>query len=491
MAIKNSVLLEKVWLEAGNEFQQRIPNPTISGMAATMDALFQPYNASMYNQFSELLNGVANTYIERKVFDNPLRNLKKPAALFGNTERHVAAKYMQAHSYKYDDETLLKLEKPEYREWFYSRNYNTRYEFSWSRTEMARAFAEDGYGFNDLLAATLDAQRSSDQVDEMNTMIQLFAEADNRIDGGLFRETLSAAPTTKAAAQELLVKIRAIAGKMKFPSTYYNHIDVPVFETPETLVLWVTPETDAYIDVMALAELFNVERAEVQFKKIIIPEFPIANVYAALTSEDFIFWRDMEFGIYDFWNPSTLTTKFYLQHIAMCGINPAANCVLFTTDAATNIPTYTQNITGMNIVSSGAIAIGGKTKIGVELVGTITDENNNVVSDTRLTVQPNAATYEIVSAVAQDDTPIQLNSATRFYDDGTLQLQKTGIEAGATITIRATSAYINPSGTTTEYTSTANLTVEPYDAPKNKECEVEEKPYIVYDDSTEETPATI
>ena len=110
MAVLNSTILERAWLSGSNDYQQRIPDPAISSYADHVAALFDPMNHDLFNQFSGLLNGLMGTYVESKLFENPLAVLKKPAAQWGNTERRVAVKYLQAHSYKVDDETLLKLE---------------------------------------------------------------------------------------------------------------------------------------------------------------------------------------------------------------------------------------------------------------------------------------------------------------------------------------------------------------------------------------------
>ena len=47
MAVKNSTIIEKAWLEGTNDFQQRIPNPSIAGYDATVQALFEPYNQAL------------------------------------------------------------------------------------------------------------------------------------------------------------------------------------------------------------------------------------------------------------------------------------------------------------------------------------------------------------------------------------------------------------------------------------------------------------
>lgn len=475
MAVHNSTILQKAWIEGSNDFQQRIPNPDISGYAASVRALFDPYNGDLLNGFSNLLVGFMGNYVESKLFENPLRELKKPASEFGSTERHVAVKYMKAHSCKLDDETLLKLESPEFREWFYSVNQHRRYEFSWSRYELNRVMSEgSGYGLDNLLSATLDQQRSSDNYDEMQVMINTFAMADKYYT--LYRHNITAAPTTKELGQELLVKIRADAGMMQFPSMRYNQIDVPVFESPRTLVLWVTPDTSAYLDVMALAELFHVERAEVNFRKIIIPEFPIPNVYAALTSEDFIYARDVWYGIEPpFYNPSTRTYKYYLFHDQMIGMNPAANCILYTTDEGTGIPVIKMTTTGMSFTpTSGNVPLGGTLKLNLTLDGSVTPEGTPVA------VEPDAATYTV--AASNSNGAVALNSRTRVTSDGVLHVQKgDNLAVGDTITVTARTAYVNPSSNTeANYTATFTATVTAAEVETAKESFVETNSNLVY-----------
>ena len=444
-----------------NDFQQRIPNPFITNYSETIERLFAIQNGDLLNEFTGLLNMINGTYVESKRFENPLRALMKPANQWGNSERHVAVRYLKAHTGRCDDETLLKLELPEYREWFYSVQEPRRYDFSWPQQELQRAFAAEGTGYEDLLAATFDQAYSSDAYDEMQIMIQCFAEADKRLGNGLFRYNLSAAPTTESTAKELLVGVRATAGRMRFPSMLYNHIDIPVFENPETLVFWVTPEVDAVIDVQALAVLFNVDYAEVRYRKIIIPEFPIPNVYAALTSEDFIYARDVNYGMEPpFYNPGTRTYKYYLWHQELIGVNPVANCVLFTTEAATNIPTVTVTPSGLAFSpNSGTVAPGGTLQTHLVLSGSVSNDSDGLIG-----VEPNAGIYTVECKRYNSDTSaydaVQLNSRTFVDEYGVLHVQKTGLEADDIITITAKSCYINPSGSTNSYTATFTATIE-------------------------------
>ena len=453
MAVLNSTILERAWLSGSNDFQQRIPNPAVNAYSNVVANLFAPMNNDLFNEFSGLLNGLNATYVDIKRFENPLRSLKKPAAAWGNSERHVAVKFLQAHAGKWDDETLLRVERPEFVEWFYSVAEPRRYEFSWSRQEMVRAFAQDGYGYEDLLSATITQMLSSADYDEMNIMIQMFAEADERM--GLFRYNISAAPTTEATGKELLTAIRAVAGRMQFPTTRYNHIDVPVHENMDTLVLWLTPEVRANLDVQTLSSVFNLDLANIQYRIITIPEFPIPNVYAALTSEDFIYYRDFMTGLEPpFYNPGNRTMKYYYWANAMIGVNPAANCVLFSTDSDTAVPTITMTPSALAFSpDTGTVSPGGTLQLNLAFTGTVTGDSEGLIG-----VEPDAATFT-VSAATSGGTAIALNSKTYVDNYGVLHVQKSGLSATDVITVTATAAYVNPSGSTSTYTDTFAATI--------------------------------
>lgn len=459
MSVLNSTILQKAWLEGSNDYQQRIPNPNVTDYASHVNALFDPMNNDLFNQFSGLLNGIIGTFVESKLFENPLRVLKKPmnGPVYGNTERHIAVQYLKAHATRFDSETLLKVERPEYREWFYSVSDPRRYEFSWSRFEIVRAFSADGYGFDELLTGTITQMLSSANYDEMNIMLQMFPEADTRL-GGLFRYGVNA-PTDKAKGQELLAGIRAVAGRMTFPSTYYNHLDIPVHETMTSegtsLVLFALPEVLANIDVYALADLFHLEKANINYRVIMVPDFGIPGVYAALAGEDFIYCRDVYVGMEPpFYNPENLTMKYYYQVAQMVGVNPAAQCCLFGDFESTTIPTIAVTPSGLAFSpDTGTVAPGGTLQTHLYLNGTVVTDASGVIG-----VEPDAGLYSL-TCVDSNSAPVDLNSKTYVDNFGVLHVQKSGLSAGNVITITASSAYINPSGSTTTYTDTFAATI--------------------------------
>lgn len=492
MAVLNSDILTRAWLNGSNMFQQRIPNPMINSYANVVQSLFAPYNNDMFNEFSQLLNGLNATYVDIKRWDSQFKQIKKGDALdWSNAERHVAIKYLQAHAGRFDDETLLKVERPEFVEWFYSVSEPRRYEFSWSKQQLAQVFASDGYGYDDLLAGTITQMLNSADVDEMNIMLQMFAEADTRM-GGIFRYHLDAVPDDEASAKALLKAVRATAGRMRVaPTMMYNHIPVPVVEDTSTLIFWCTPEVSASIDVDALAAAFNMDRANIQYRKIEVPEFPIPNVIAALTSEDFIYYRDYAPGTGlepPFYNPGNKTMKYYYWAQAMIGCNPAANAVIYTTDEATTIPTITVEPTGLSFTPDAVNVVAGKSvQLKLNLTGSVSGDDSGLIA-----VEPDAALFSVVATREGESgaVPVELNSRTYVDAYGQLHVQKSGINIGDIITVTARSVYVNPSGTTSTFTAQCNATVVAPEDGGAKECAVAKEPYIEYTDVTNEASAS-
>ena len=335
---------------------------------------------------------------------------------------------------------------------------------------------------------------SSASYDEMNAMLQVFAEADNRM-GGLYRYQLSAAPNDEATAKELLKGIRAVALKMQFPSMVYNHLPVPVHTDGSRLVLYVTPEIMASIDVDALSAVFQLPKAdpnEVLYRIIEVPEFPIPNVYAILADEDFIYWRDYMTGMEPpFYNPGNRTTKYYYYASAAVGCNPAAPVCMFTTEPGTSIPTIEVETAGLIFTpNTYEVGIGKSVKLNLDLIGSIAVGEDDY--DGKIGVEPDAAIYSVsaIRGTGANATAVPLNSRTYVDNAGVLHTQKTGLEIDDVITVTATSVYVNPSGQTPAYTATATVTIVESGETPEKECAVETDPYIAYVSETIEATAS-
>lgn len=463
MAVKNSTILHKIWLNATNDYQQRVPDPTQHDISQTMKALFSPMNGKLYNEFIYgFINLIGQQRIHSKQWDNRLRRFKQTSVMYGQTIQESAPKWIEAHAYDDASEDLLRMHRPEFEVWYHSMNRQDKYAISIVRPEIMRAF-RDEYGLNRLINSIMQVPINSDNYDEYRIMIQLLAEYEER--WGFFKESMPI-PTDEESAKALLKSIRAYAETLQFPSALYNASDVsvPTFANPNELVLFITPQVKASLDVDALAAVFNLDKADIPYTIIVIDEMPIPNAYALLTTDAFYVCQDVVYETTQFYDPSNLRENHYLHHWEILSVSPFVPAILFTTATGTSIPTVTQSVTGMSLTAAPTTVVPGETvQITPTLAGSITPETEGIE------VAPDAATYEVSAYTpgtpatettdATPDVPIQLNTRTYVDRLGVLHTQKSNLKAGDVITVKADATYTNPSGATSPYTASVNVTV--------------------------------
>ena len=394
MAVENHTILHDIWLKGTNDYQQRIPEPTQTNIAATMQALFDPMNKNYYNQFMDaLIMRIGDTFVHQQSFKNPLAVFKKSRMMYGSTLQEIIPKWIRAHSYVDDAEDVFKMARPDVAAWYHSQNRRDRYDITINRAELRTAFTES-QGLNRLVASIMDIPMNSDEYDEYRIMLQLIAEYDRH--WGFFKHALSAAPTDEATGKEFLYWLRAYAKKLQFPTTTYNNgaiTDIPIFVEPRELVILMTPETQAAIDVYTLASVFQLDKADIQQRIVIVDEFPIADddCVALLTTEDFFMCRDTEYETDSIYNPKTLSTNYFLHHWGIYSVSPFVPAIMFTVGGdSTTIDEVEQTVTGITITpDTQNVDAGDELELTIMLAGSL-DPN----TDPFVKVAPDAATYD-------------------------------------------------------------------------------------------------
>lgn len=439
MAVNNTTIMARAWLEGTNDFQQRIPRPTQSNMAQVAEELFSPLNGNCYNYFQDfLVNRIAYTIAHGRVFNNPLKVFKQNKIDYGSSIQNVAYKWLKAHAYEDDIETLLKMNRPEGVAWYVSQNRRDRYDVTITHDELRTAFLDE-YGLNNLAAKIVQLPSNSDEYDEFNIMKNLLAVYETNY--GFTKHKLTAAPTDEATGKEFLTAVMADSGMMQFPSTNYNAINVepiPTFVNMDELILIVTPQTNASIKVNTYAGLFNLSEAEVNARIVQVDYLPIPNAVAILTTREIFDVHDTLYEMKTFYNPQTLGTNYFLHHWGIYGLNPYVPAVLYTTNAATVDPTITENVTGLNITGAATATAGDVVPLTFQLTGSVTPNG------TPIELKPESVTANVTLTPGEDDTESALNSRTYLDSFGKLHIQRTGLKAGSTLTVNAVSTYVNP-----------------------------------------------
>lgn len=459
MAVDNATILDKVRLKGTDDYQQRIPSATQTGVANTMRYLFDPMNRQYLNDCVwSMVNRIGLTVMAQNTpFENPLSIFKKENLYWGSTVQEIAVKWIKAHGYKDDAEALLKMHRPEAAVWFYENNRRDQYPISWTDDELRQAFVDD-FGLNRFVAQIMETPRNSDNYDEMNIMLSLIRRYEQNL--GFYKVHLNAAPNDEASAKTLLKALRATAGRMRFPSTQYNALnvhDIPAYANPQQMVLLIEPEYLASLDVDALSAVFQLDKADVPYRVIQVPNLGIPGAVALLVSTDWYQARDTLYGTTQFYNPQTLSNTMYLNHWGIYGVSPFTPCALFTTDAGTSINVVTQTVTGLGLTSTAdSVAPGDVVQLVPKLTATVEP------TGTPIEVAPNTATYNVTALhpTTTSTNPIKLNVNTFVDNEARLHVQRDNLKNGDIIDVEALATYINPNGTTETYTNSIRFNVK-------------------------------
>ena len=446
----NTSIINSYLLSATSDFQQRIPDPTQSSLSRVAHAMFDPMNNDIYEDFTGTLLRVIGEQISRtNRWYDPLRVFKQSSMRYGRTIEEIATKWVNAHAYQVEPSEILKVFRPESLVAYHSEDSRLKYPLTIQRDLLESAFYDE-YGISNYLTSVFNAAYNAAEYDEYNIIKQRIADHAYSTDLGFYQVHFNAVPSDEATAKGFLTSLRAYAGKLRFPSTLYNAqgvAGVPTFAAPEDLVLLITPEVQAVLDVQALAAMFNIDRGDIPYRIIQIDSFPVDGAFALLCSRDFFIARDTLNQVREWEDPDTLNLQWRLHKWGIFSTSPFAPAILFTTGTATTPATLTQTTSGLSVTGPSWALPGDDVQLTVELQGSLAT-NPAGLSTAGYGVRPNSARFELLAATYELDPdtsepttmldPIALDSKTYIDDDAVLHVSpKMGAGPGVFIRVRA------------------------------------------------------
>ena len=309
----NSEILNTIRANASMEYQSRVPEAL--GIGGNVSQVFTQY-PSMKNEFlNALTNKIARTLFYSKVFENPLKALHKGMLPYGYSLEQIFVEMAEGKGFweHWDNsgdavKDLVGMKKPSIKLLYIERNFALKYKATISDQQLRTAFQEQG-GLSRLVEQVVSSIYSKAYFDEFNMMKEILsAHAQAKFlkyDASTGKHTKAdlsntALPNGKAEAvyvigeystQEAKGKaiskaIRTLAGKMAFPTKNYNSANVNQWSERQQLIYITTPEEQAELDVEVLANAFNMDKADVNVRVIVVDELPtLFNVDSATTSK--------------------------------------------------------------------------------------------------------------------------------------------------------------------------------------------------------------
>jgi hypothetical protein len=327
------------WLNAvrnslGSEYQSRIPEATQANVAETIDQLWN-YQAGRNHVFDAFVNRIGLVLFKNTLWSNVLAPFKIGTFENGDTIEEVMNGLLTAVDYDFDRDELEKeifgTHPFETQTSFHKINRRDRYTFTVNQPGLRMALLNNELG--SFLANVMSMPQTSDQNDEFLLMMNLFKEFDKAEAYHIQNVPDVGDPDSGPDESKVLLRrIREFNNTLPFISRLYNPAGMPVAANPDKLILLTTATADAAMDVEALAAAFNIGKAEVANRKIVIPEryFGIDGLQAILTTSDFFVVADNLIETTSQFNPAKLTTNFWLHHWQIMSASRFAPLVMFS-----------------------------------------------------------------------------------------------------------------------------------------------------------------
>lgn len=440
----NVNIARAIWNDASLEYQNRIPAPDQGDISQTFKMLQQSEYKPQLNEFVDaLVNRIGDVIFKSKSWTNPLAIFKRGMMYYGDTIEEIATTILKAKRFDPNEcyEDVFKCSPPELMSNFHSINRMDRYDLSISQPMLRRAFI-DNYGFQNLLNNVMNTPYISDEVDEYLIMRNLFTEM-AAIDGFYKVQVPDASSATNADqrkeyAMEITEAVRAMSGRLKFMSGAYNSGGVPTFTQPDELVLFVTPEFSAMLDVNVIAFAFNASAADVRVRVIEIDDFGIDGCQAILADENIFVCADTLLEFESIYNPKGLMWNYYLHHHGIYSMSRFVNAIMFTTEAGSMVTVPSVKATGVTVeiatLKNGEkptqATRGGKLRLTATVAGTVTPET------------PGYSVPQGVAWTISSTSGTPLKTGTFIDAEGVLHVAEN--ETNTQVTVTATSVYIDP-----------------------------------------------
>lgn len=361
-AVRNSLIT------GGNtEYEQRIPIATRENLRQIGEAL-QSYQPLANAFLGELINRIAFVIVKSRMYHNPLRVFKKGELGYGTDIEEIFVQVAKAHHYNpaIAEREVDKRELPDVKSAFHRLNRQDFYKVTIQNNDLYNAFLSEN-GVTDMIARIVNSLYSGDSYDEYLCMKQLVTQY---IDNNDTYSVPISPITDESSAKAFLVKVRSWSKNITFMNRNYNPFGVLTHTSIDDMVIFMTPETQAYVDVEALAGAFNLAYADFLQRIVIIDSFgeseQAKETVAVITDMDFYLVYDKLMKFTERYNGEGLYWNYWFHHWQVMSTSKFSNFIRFTTDTISDT-----TITSITLEpSSASIPLGGYQRFNVEIEGT-------------------------------------------------------------------------------------------------------------------------
>ena len=330
-------VLNTIRSKASAIYQERIPEATQTNIEEVRTAMLAKENVIVANEFmNTLMNVLIMNVVHAKVFENPLKGLKKGKKPLGDTVQEIYNNFLKADVYDPAGTNLLARKLPDTKTVYHRMNRQDKYKVTVNRMDLTKAFASYD-ALDKYISNIIQSLYNSAELDEYTLTKQLIKSA---LDNNAIKVVEVADPTTSEAnAKDFIKTVKIVSGDMAFPNSNNNSYltaqstdvePIITFSRKNEQVLIIDNATNVSVNVDVLASLFNMSVAEFNdTRKIVIDAFPESGVRGCLVDEQFFQIFDDLYYVSSFRNEEGLYDNYYLHVWQTLAYSILVNGVVF------------------------------------------------------------------------------------------------------------------------------------------------------------------
>lgn len=311
------------------ELENRIPEATLGNLQQIFTTMMS-YSQGRNTVIPSLLERIGLQTVDTTAWRNPLAMYKKDPMRYGMTHEETFVNMCKGKLY--DPRESYEYAFQQYQSYimsvFHKVNLQMQYPVTITYDNLRSAFLSE-YGIRDMMAAKMESAVTGANWDEYNAMKGM-------IDAGYEQQILPAvtvpAVTDESTAKKLLTEIKAAVNEFKFPNPANNIAGATSASEPYNLIWITTPRVDANISVEALAYAFNMDKAQVDVRTVIVDKFDNAAIQGVLMDIRFFNVRDQFREMSDQRLANVLSWNYFYTMVEMISASPFYPIRVFTTD---------------------------------------------------------------------------------------------------------------------------------------------------------------
>lgn len=340
--------MREMSVDSGSIYHQFVPVVTDSTTIGEFGApILDSQNLNVMNDFVSLLKKIVYTAVYNKTFNNPLVGLEGERMPLGQFIEDVYVNPATARGFNVNDFAgLLQKYEAKIATQYLTVNSDLQYCVTLTREKIRNAFTSWDQ-LEGLISGYINSLYNGAYITRYNQTKGLVTAA---FTGNNVMYEKITNPTDEQTAKNMIMKMRAAYSKMQIPSTRFNawnkvkggDLTLKTWSDPEDIVVLISADVEALVDVEVLAAAFNMSKADFLGRVIVVDDFSQYNedgtlavdgsaIKAMIADRAWFKIKTQDFAMDEFYNANNRTWQYYLNDVRMCNYSLFANALVFST----------------------------------------------------------------------------------------------------------------------------------------------------------------